>query len=218
MYVEKSMSITIRLLDSISTIEAKINSSLSSVINDRLSSNVRKINTATRNYVTSSILESPEINALSSKDPTSLAGQFGFNINPSSIISAIVSSIVSSTEIQFVPYNTRLQGGGLKIYCQPSNFVNLLALPQGHTLYPGGDLHWLNWMLTKGDTIIVVNYSYNPQTGLGRSKLGNMKEGGFFRVPPQYSGNITDNFVTRALSNPKLDKQITDLISEILNG
>lgn len=212
------MSITIRLLESAGTIEANINTAISSVINNRISSNIQKITKNTKDYISSVIVSAPEVVALSSSDPSSLAGQFGFNISASSIISAIVSSIINSTQVQFIPYNSRLKGGGLNIFCQPSNFVNLLALPQGHTVYTGGDLHWLNWMLTKGDTIIIVNYSYNPQTGIGRSKLGNMKQGGSFRVPPQYSGNITDNFVTRALSNPILDKQLTDLISEILNG
>lgn len=211
------MSLTIRLLDTVKSVESNINTSISSVINDKLSRNTSKIIRLSKEYIKQSILSSPEIAALSSSDPTSLAGQFGFNISASSVISAIVASIVESTQIKFIQYNNRLRGGGFNLFCQPSNFLNLLALPQGHTIYTGGDLHWLDWMLTKGDTIIVVNYRYNPQTGLGRSGLGNMIEGGSFRVPPQYSGNVTNNFVTRALSNPKLDQQLTSLVRDILH-
>lgn len=211
------MSITIRLLDTAQSIDSNINRAISLVINDKLSRNTSRVLRSSKEYIKQSILSSPEILALSSSDPTSLAGQFGFNISASSVVSAIVSSIVESTQVKFIEYNDRLRGGGFNIFCQPSNFLNLLSLPQGHTIYTGGDLHWLDWMLTKGDTIIIINYRYNPQTGLGRSGLGNMIEGGAFRVPPQYSGNITDNFVTRALSNPSLDTQLTSLIRDILN-
>lgn len=211
------MSLTIRLLDTVQSVESNITTAIASVVNDKLSRNTTKILRLSKEHIKQSILSSPEIVALFSSDPTSLAGQFGFNISASSVVSAIVSSIVESTQIKFIEYNKNLRGGGFNILCQPSNFLNLLALPQGHTIYTGGDLHWLDWMLTKGDTIIVVNYRYNPQTGLGRSGLGNMVEGGAFRVPPQYSGDIQNNFVTRALSNPVLDQQLSSLIRDILN-
>lgn len=210
------MSITIRLLENIKDIQSNINGGIATFINDKLSSNTNTILRSSKEHIKQSILLSPEINSLSSSDPLSLAGQFGFNNNPSSIISAIVNSIVDSTQVKFVPYDNRLRGGGFNISCQPSNFLNLLTIPEGHTVYIGGDLHWLDWMLTKGDTIIVSNYRYNPQTGLGRSGFGNMVKGGAFRVPPQYSGDLTNNFVTRALSNPELDDKLTSLIRDIL--
>lgn len=212
------MSISIRLLDSVATIESNINTAIATLINTRLSQNINRISSLTRGYITSILLASPEIINLSSTSPLSLAGQFGFNISASSISYAIIKSITDSLEVRFVPYNTRLKGAGLTISCQPSSFSNLLQLPEGHTVYMNGDLHWLNWLLTKGDTIIVVNYTYNPQTGLGRSGLGNMIPGGSFRVPPEYAGNMQDNFVTRALSNQQLERQLTSLIRDILNG
>ena len=102
--------------------------------------------------------------------------------------------------------------GGLIINIQPTTFQNLLALGEVHVNYANGDLHWLDWLLTRGDEIIVADYYYNPATGIGRSRLGNMKQGGFFRVPPQYSGTTTDNFVTRALNGNNQINQITDII------
>lgn len=212
------MSITIRLLDSVPTIQTNVNTAIATFINDRLSSNLNTILRRTRDSIRLIVRRSPEIRSLENVDPLSLAGQFGFNISLTSITSAIINSIVDSTSVRLVPYTNSLRGGGLTITCQPVTFTNLLGLPQGHTVYMGGDLHWLNWLLTQGDSIIVVNYSYNPKTGLGRSGLGNMIPGGSFRVPPQYSGDIGNNFVTRALANPELEQLLTKIVRDTLNG
>jgi hypothetical protein len=91
-------------------------------------------------------------------------------------------------------------------------------LPQGHSVYYDGDLHWLDWLLNRGDQIIVVGYEYNPQTGLGRSKLGNMKTGGSFRVPPEFSGTQENNFVTRALIGASQEKEIAKILEKILGA
>ena len=71
-------------------------------------------------------------------------------------------------------------------------------------------------MLEYGDTIIVANYDYNPQTGLGRSSLGNMKDGTGFRVPPEFSGTLTNNFITRALTEPQQEQRIYNILKKVL--
>jgi hypothetical protein len=147
-----------------------------------------------------------------------LIGQFGITISAASIINAIINSVISSTSISVVPYNNKLKGGGIEVNIQPNNFANLLNLPQGHSVYKDGDLHWLDWLLNRGDEIIVVGYEYNPQAGLGRSKLGNMKEGGSFRVPPQFSGTDNNNFITRALTGAEQEKQIVKIFENILGA
>ena len=64
--------------------------------------------------------------------------------------------------------------------------------------------------------MIVVNYQYNPQSGFGRSGLGNMVMGGSFRVPPQFSGVDRDNFITRALIGSDQENQISQVIQRAL--
>jgi hypothetical protein len=123
--------------------------------------------------------------------------------------------VVDSTEVKFVKFSNTLKGG-LEFNFQPSSFANLLALPAGHTIYQDGDLHWLEWLLKRGDSIIVTNYTYNPSSGLGRSGLGNMIPGGAFRVPPQFSGTEDNNFITRALIGPVQEKHLADIFSRII--
>ena len=83
-------------------------------------------------------------------------------------------------------------------------------------MYKSGDLHWLDWLLKRGDNMIISNYQYNPQTGLGRSGLGNMVGGGSFRVPPQFSGTVDDNFITRAFLGNNQEKEIFYIIEKAL--
>lgn len=68
---------------------------------------------------------------------------------------------------------------------------------------------WLQWWLTLGDQIIIrryiVDYSRIKGSRTGLATMKKVKKGGW-RVPPQYSGTKTRNFITRALED------ISDLI------
>lgn len=209
------MSISIQITDSINTISKNINLAIADYINKLLTSKQTLLISSARSLVQDWVSSQPEILSLKSSDTSSLVGLFGIPGGTESITNAIVSSVVNSINIKFIQYNKNLKGG-LELNFQPDNFVNLLSLPQGHTKIENGDLHWLNWLLTRGDEIIIVNYQYNPSTGLGRSKLGNMIPGNSFRVPPQFSGTEDNNFITRALIGPNQEKQITKLFNDIL--
>lgn len=210
--------ITIKLLDSINTIEKNVNKAIAEKLNEFLLKKQSTLLSRAKILSAFWINNQPEIKSLSSYSPDSLAGHFGI---PPSLAAGIAPSITLAIEnsitTKFVKYNSKLTTGGLEINFQPSNFNNLLNLPQGHVIYQGGDLHWLNWLLTAGDTIIVSNYQYNPITGLGRSGLGNMVGGGSWRVPPQFSGTVDNNFVIRALTSSEAYNDIKKLFQEILS-
>lgn len=208
------MSISIQLTDSIKTIESNVNRAIADLANEIINKNISKISQSVKNLIPSWINAQPEIQSLLSNVPGSLAGQFGIQGSTLGIVSAITNSVVDSTKIKFVRYSVNLRGG-LELKFQPSNFVNLLGLSEGHTIYQGGDLHWLDWLLKRGDAIIVTNYQYNPKTGLGRSGLGNMVPGGFFRVPPQFSGTENNNFITRAFVGTTQEKQISKILESL---
>ncbi len=209
------MSISLKLLESEQEIEKKINQAISTQINNLLSSNQSKIINSVVSLIPKWINNQPEIQALLSR---SLTGEFGFNTSPSNIVNAIINAISGSILITFKKYNQNLTGGGFELQIQQNDFANLLALPQGHTIYSGGDLHWLEWMLLRGDEIIVVGYEYNPKTGLGRTGLGNMVPGKGFRVPPQYSGTKDNNFITRAFIGTEQEQDITKIFKKVLGA
>lgn len=208
------MSISIKLVDPLNKIEKDINNSIVQVINTIILKKTETITKSVKSIIPQWLKDQPEIQSLLSRNVGSLVGQFGIK-NPQDAVGAIINSVVGATEVKFVKYRSNFKGG-LELNFQPASFSNLLSLPEGHTVYEDGDLHWLKWLLKLGDTAIVTNFQYNPVTGLGRSGLGNMIPGGFFRVPPQFSGTDNNNFITRAFIGSNQEKQLASILAKIL--
>ena len=93
--------------------------------------------------------------------------------------------------------------GGLRIEMFKGDFADILSLTSAfvHTA-KGETLPWLDWMLLKGDQIIITDYVIDfGKHPLSRSGEAIMKEktGGIWKVPPGVSGTITKNWITRAV-------------------
>jgi len=204
----------IKLLDSTKVIQNRVNEASAQLINQKIKSKLGDIQNKCKNIAVSFLMSSPEITSISGGQ---LAGAFGLTSGQSSVaISAISQAFVNSIYVEFKNFNKNLRNGGVYVYFQPSSFSNLLNLPEGHNIYESGDLHWLQWLLERGDEIIVAGYTYDPKSGLGRSGLGYMSQGGAFRVPPQFSGTSDDNFITRALIGQTQEHQISTVLKDAL--
>lgn len=205
--------ITLKLLDSLSKITGDINIAIAQYLNDKIKKNKARTINQIKNYIPSWIQSQPEIVSLQSQTPNTLFALFGLRPgSTNAVVDDIVNSVVNSLSFNFTSIDSQLNGG-LIIEIQPTDFQNLLSLQSGHVVYSDGDLHWLKWLLTMGNSVIIANYNYSPQSGSGRSRQGIMKFGGSFRVPPQYSGIDTDNFITRALTGSVQENQITQIIN-----
>lgn len=81
--------------------------------------------------------------------------------------------------------------------------------------YGGGQVNWLQWLLTKGTTVVIDGFSveYGPFEN-SRSGAALMVEGGAFRVDPEFAGVEGDNFITRAI-NQSLNELRTILRDEL---
>lgn len=205
---------SIKILDSIKSIEKKVNKAIAQTANKRIKKNSGAIQDRAKAFAIGSLMAQPEIASLAGGE---LAGAFGIQAqNSASAISAITSSFAQSIYSEVKQFSNDLKGGGVSIYFQPDSFTNLLNLPQGHTIYAKGDLHWLQWLLERGDEIIVAGYDYEASTGRGRSGLGFMDKGGAFRVPPQFSGTKDDNFISRALIGKSQEQAISKILMDVL--
>jgi hypothetical protein len=205
--------ITIKLIDPVSKITTDINLSIAKYLNDKIRKNKLSTINKIKSYIPAWINSQPEIISLQSQTTNTLFALFGLRSgSTNSIVDDIINSVVNSLSFSFIPIDNQLNGG-ITIELQPADFQNLLSLQSGHVVYSQGDLHWLNWLLTMGNSVIIANYNYSPQSGAGRSRQGIMKFGGSFRVPPQYSGTDTDNFITRALTGSAQEDQITQIIN-----
>jgi hypothetical protein len=204
--------ITLRLTDSIPNISRDINRAIAEELNNRARPKIIDLTKNIKTLTFNAIESQPEIQSL--RDGI-LKGAFGI-IDSTLAINNIQQSIINSIDVRFKAFDDNLRGG-VSINIQPASFSNLLSLQEGFTKYSGGTLHWLEWLLLRGDSVIIVDYQYNPKIGLGRSNLGNMVGGGSFRVPPQFSGSESDNFITRALSSEAIESQISQMLEEVIS-
>jgi hypothetical protein len=209
------MTISLRILEDVSTIQKNINEAIAQEINKRLLKNQSSIIADIKRIIPRWLIAQPEIQSLISQEAGSLKGQFGIPSNTAVIVNRIIFSVLETISYKYIKYDKNLNGG-FELQIQPKDFNNLLSLREGHVIYDKADLHWLDWLLLKGDSIIVANYQYNPQTGIGRSKLGNMVKQGSFRVPPEFSGTKDNNFITRALVGSEQEKQVTEIFIKYL--
>ena len=208
---------SIELLDTIGTVQKKVNQACADHFNKSISTIGSSLSARFKNTVGGWLVSQPEIISLNTAAPDSLMAQFGLAPGQGPVITAqIIQAVKDSVRVKIRKFDIKLRGG-IDVYFQPTSFQNLLSLSSGHTTIKDGDLHWLNWLLTFGDTIIVAGYDYNAETGIGRSGLGNMQEGGGWRVPPEFSGTLQNNFVTRALIGKQQEDTIAKIFKEVLS-
>ena len=205
------MSITIELVDSFDVINSKINKAIAKEMNKRISRRAAKGRDTFKKVIFQWVMEQQEMQSLMAQGvPGSLNAAFGLT-HPN--VGDIASSVASAMSIKFTKISDTLKGG-IEFNFQPDNFANLLGLAEGHQVTEmGSDLHWLDWLLTKGDTVIIKGYTYRPSTE-GRSRGGTMELGGFFRVDPKYSGTKENNFITRSFEGR--DKVLNKILASFL--
>jgi hypothetical protein len=206
------MSVYLKLTESDSQIERKINAAIAIELNKMVQRNSSRVEKQLIAAVTRWITYQPEmIELLNPPTPGSLNAQLGIS-DLQALISTkdIVNAVVGTIEIKISPISNRLKGG-IEVRIQPVRMRELLGLPSGFTLTLGGPLHWLSWLLTEGTNTIIYGYSYVPDLS-GRSGGGSMKLGGMWRIPPEYSGTLSDNFITRALLGN--DKELSSILQE----
>ena len=162
--------------------------------------------------VIASILNQPEYISLIGG---ALKYQFGLP-DPERRVSDILETIRSGTNTRIIP--SKISNGqissGVVVEMIPSGFSDLLSLEASVLVTEkGAELNWLDWLLIQGDTAIVGEYRFAlGPSPYSRTGMGLMIGGSGFswRVPPEYAGNITNNWITRAI-----DQSQTAIESEI---
>lgn len=189
-------------------------------IKDHLNKKIPKIEQSISSKAQLLILES-----LNSSNETrniisgKLRGELGIT-DPTGSLGQIFNGISKMVEIKVS--KARKAGQGLRmsitLYAVP---IDLSAFNHvgSYITEKGQIIPWFEWLTTLGDRVIVRKYDAevgNPEF----SRTGNtiMVKGSGWRVPPEFSGTATDNFVTRATDSilPELAKQIEQSFGEML--
>lgn len=201
-------------------LENKIIKHLNKVLNKAMLASTKEVTPIIKNIVQVALLESDELKALSSGD---LIGEFGLTPSTASSVAAEIAERVADTvEVKPHPVSLRNNKGGLSLTIQPNHLQNVLSISNGSYSYyskrykVGVKIDWLDWLLTKGDAIIVAKFHFEEIPGAGRSGAGKMLKGQTWRVRPEYSGTIADNLITRSLSKKHVTTSIVNSINKTL--
>jgi hypothetical protein len=188
----------IKITSGIKKIEKDINRALARDLDVRIGKNRNKVLRAIKTASIVWLESQPEIISLRQTSvPGSLSSIFGINEGEAdSIVNQIVQAISESINLN-VGKSNQFSKTLIELNFQPKDFNNLLSISGAKTLIEGGSIPWLEWLLTKGDAIIISGYYYKPLFNKGRSGGGLMIPGGVFRVPPEFSGTVENNFITR---------------------
>lgn len=120
--------------------------------------------------------------------------------DPNDKVAGIKNEIINQLEIK----TSSKDGVSISVKMGDSFFADVLGLNDSYQRWTdatgltvkGPPLPWLSWLLTEGDNFIIVDFHYS-ESSIGRSGYaGIMKKGGRWRVPPEYAGTISDNFLT----------------------
>jgi hypothetical protein len=182
---------------------------LKAILDRTISQLIRKIRPSLIAYIENKLRKDPN-NTYYSLDIGDLRNDFGFRSGQNAG-ERVVKAISGSVEFtKLGPTSASL--GGVRLQLLKGGIEFLLDKDFGAYDSNGNTVDWLRWLLTAGDTIVVADYQVMKDKGtpLKGSRSGyalmispKMSKG--FRVDPNHSGTIDDNWITRALAATEVD-------------
>jgi len=160
-----------------------------------ISKNYYKVRQAVKPIIIDAIYESPEMESVRSGK---LKYDLGLSVDPSLLIAW---SVADTMRLQYSYSPQYVFNFSLSI--QPYNYKNLLGLEQAViTSESGSQIPWLEWLLTYGNKIIMLDFRVLYKDGVGRTGGAIMvKNITPFMIDPAFSGVEDNNFISRALKN-----------------
>ena len=187
-----------KVLDSFSQFSKKLYGAIAEQLNSRAKKNRKNVEFKIRLSIESWIRDQPEIEDLLGNSERSMNYLFGLEPGKAErAVEHIVKAISDSIIIDMPKISNRLESK-IEFRLSANLFGRLILDSSANVITEKGTrLEWLNWLLQEGDKIIIYGYHYRTGDN-GRSGGGTMVKRGVFRVPPEFSGTIDDNFITRA--------------------
>jgi hypothetical protein len=205
-----------RVLTTASGFKTSLTKAYQAVFQRKLAKITREVESELGTKVGLWVYESPEIQELVKGGR--LWGELGI---PYEILDNAISDIVSLSKqsVKLTVFKKPFSVASISITVYRDNFASFLSLPSGkYFTKKGVEIPWLKSLLIDGSKIIVKDYSFYEVPEKGRTGLGLMYKGksNFWRVPPEYSGTVQSNFLTRAID--RHEQEITESILEKLNA
>jgi hypothetical protein len=181
-----------------------------------------KVETAVRGLIGKYIKLSPEYLSFAGGQ---LQQELGV-LNPYGPLNDMISILANSVVVTMKPVYQRSGqvGGGFTVTAVPSTIYSQLEGMGQYTSKNGFTIPWLQWLLTAGDKIIIKDYKVSfggrakklSRTGpiMRKSSDGWGIGASSSRISPEYSGTLSNNFVTRAMDRmqPELEKKFEAIV------
>lgn len=210
------MKLSLKLIESDSAISSKILESIKPLMDQAFKKALPRIKIRISEEMKKALMSEPEYQSLISGQ---LKYEFGIPVQQkvNNIIDLWVSNI--STTYKGVRAGTRGLVGGLSLDMIKSSYDDVLGSDSAIVVdsLSGVVLPWLEWLLLYGNKIVIrdyrVQFGSNSRSRTGMAIMIESK-GSNWRVPTQFAGTISNNWVTRAMD--KLDDKILDILEQEL--
>ena len=138
--------------------------------------------------------------------------------NMASIRDNIVEVVSNSFNLRKLP-SRKNDFGGFSIVILKDGIQTLLSLPYASYSSKGGQVDWLDWLLTAGTAEVVNNYksfygNFSKWSRTGEAIMIPSKSGGF-KFDADHAGTLDDNWITRSIS--RIESKIQNIFEIIIN-
>lgn len=217
------IKLQLRLVTTGAEITREILDRCASEINKRVMTGVMRNNLRhlTQALLESYIMSQPEYESLT-QDAGVLRTELGL-VDATSKLQSLLRIWVRGVDVVATPATVvgNQISGRIVITAIPADFSDVLGSSFAkYTTDKGDVIPWLEWLLTQGDNIIIATHKavYDPAKA-GSSRTGHdimlpTSGGAGWRIPPEFSGTIDNNFVTRAV-NDALPELRTSIEAEL---
>ena len=187
------------------------------VIHRSLKSREKKINSFCIDRVKNYLMDSPEIKSLL-EDKGKLHIELGVP-DASTNIERLVHYISESLVVEFNKVDNKSIDASVEIILKNSKDLKDIY-SQSFAFYEtekGTKIEWLKWLLEAGNQDVIFGYKIRYGVDVGRTGDAVMIKSrqANWRVPPEFSGTIDNNFITRSLSN--IEQDLATYIESIIS-
>lgn len=208
---------TFKLIETNSQIRNSILNILKDQATTLLKNNISKIQTTLKSKFKEALQKEPEYESLKSGK---LKAELGLPDTVS--IDKIVDMISDSIYLDFIPATTGNRGikVGIEIRIFKQDGEPVISSEDAVVIdqLRGYALPWLEWLLFYGTKPIVKNYTVkfgsNPYSRSGLAIM--VEDDSNWRVPPEFAGTATNNWITRAIA--MMNDDIKNFLIQILQG
>lgn len=216
------MQFKIKILEKNTEIEQRILQALLPEVNSVLQKYVKTIGPKIKDAVSIAIKNSPEYNSI-------VGGTLKYELgipDGDTRINNILNIWLANMSVNFKPVilkGSQLQGG-IKISLIKADLSDVLGSSDAFLTddRTGSMVDWLNWLSLAGDRTIIKDYNFilgsNTRSRTGGGIMRYAPGSGKWKIPSEFSGTITNNWITRAIdvASDSIDSILSSTLKDIV--